>query len=164
MFFLLRIGFWLTIVALLLPAFTGGSSSPGPAGGETAKVSTMDALSAATSAMADAGGFCTRQPQACEIGAGLIEVIGEKVQAGAQFALGYISQQIIEEKRKAAIRATGSPAGDTLTTHDLNPGWQGPSRPEAAADSHAATPTPRQSLPAAIPAVPAVPLPPRRPA
>lgn len=165
MFFLLRMCFWLGLVLLLLPGITGGSSSHAPAG--EPKVSPMEALSAASSAVADAGGFCSRQPQACAIGAGLIEMIGERAQAGAQFALAYISDQIMEEKRKAAARALGAPAGDTLTTHDLSPAWQGPKAP---AQNPAGTPQPTatgvNAPPAGAEPVPGspVPLPPKRPA
>ncbi len=172
MFFLLRMCFWLGLVLVLLPGITGGSSNHAPQGDP--KVSPLEALSAASSAVADASGFCSRQPQACAIGTGLIEMIGERAQAGAQFAIAYISDQIMEEKRKAAARALGAPAGDTLTTHDLSPAWQGPKAP-AQSSAHPAMPAPTATganTPAApaeaVPgsAVPgsAVPLPPKRPA
>lgn len=178
MFFLLRIGFWLTIVLLLLPAVVGGPASHGPGGAApqdgASEVSAMQALSAASSAVADAGGFCSRQPQACAIGASLIELIGERAEAGARFALGYLSEQIVEEKRKAAARTSGSRAGDTLTTHDLSPEWQGPKPPAGFAPADvtgSARPAPAAPLvvPAEslrdVPAAPgAVPLPPKRPA
>lgn len=177
MFFLLRIGFWLTLVFLLLPAVVGGPSTHAPATGTAAgepKVSAMDALSAATAAAADAGGFCSRQPQACAIGGSLIQLIGERAEAGARFALSYLSEQIVEEKRKAAARADGSRAGDTLTTHDLSPAWKGPPPPAGAASSDmtgstGAGPAAPPAIPAGVlpsqPAAPgAVPLPPKRPA
>lgn len=160
MFFLLRIGFWLTIVFLLLPAVTGGPSPHGASGSGEPPVSAVEALSAASSAVADAGGFCERQPQACTIGAGLIAMISERAEAGARFALSYLSEQILEEKRKAATRALGAPTGDTLTTHDLSPNWQGPKLPAALVAPSA--PDPAEARPAA-PAN-AVPLPPKRPA
>ena len=161
MFFLLRIGFWLTIVLLLLPGIPGGSSRDSATSREPV-VGAMDALSAATSAVADAGGFCTRQPQACAICAGLISVISERAEAGARFALAYISEQIVEEKRKAATRAFGSSSADTLTTHDLSPEWQGPLRPGTSSPTAAGSALPSDS-PAANPAAD-VPLPPKRPA
>lgn len=166
MFFLLRIGFWLTVVFLLLPAVASGPALHGSPSGEDPKVSAMDALSAATSAMADAGGFCARQPQACAIGASLIDMIGERAEAGARFALSYLTEQIVEEKRKAASRASGTPAGDTLTTHDLSPAWQGPRLP-AGLVSPAVTGSSGPAPAAASPMTPAgatVPLPPKRPA
>ncbi|MBS9478809.1 DUF5330 domain-containing protein [Ancylobacter radicis] len=160
MFFLLRMCFWLGLVLLLLPGITGGMSGDSPAG--EPKVGAMEALSAASSAVADAGGFCSRQPQACVIGAGLIEMIGERAEAGARFALSYISEQLMEEKRKAASRALGVPAGDTLTTRDLSPAWQGPRLPDAqptasGAPAHSPAPAPTEAMPG-------VPLPPKRPA
>lgn len=184
MFFLLRIGFWLTVVFLLLPAVVGGPASHTPGNGPAAsgaattgdpKVNAFDALSAASAAAADAGGFCGRQPQACAIGASLIQLIGERAEAGARFALSYLSDQIVEEKRKAAARANGGRAGDTLTTHDLSPAWQGPRPPAGMAPAErtgAANPAPAATPPSAAPAAPAasggtsggVPLPPKRPA
>ncbi|WP_371345247.1 DUF5330 domain-containing protein [Ancylobacter sp. IITR112] len=179
MFFLLRVAFWLTVVFLLLPTVIGGPASNSPSevpaavgatGGSEPKVSAFDALSAASAAAADAGGFCARQPQACAIGASLIELIGQRAEAGARFALGYLSDQIVEEKRKAAARATGTRSGDTLTTHDLSPAWQGPrlAPGETAERTGAAGAAPTASPPTAVPASPAtpggVPLPPKRPA
>lgn len=152
MFFLLRMCFWLGLVLLLLPGLGGGGT--GASSPADTKVGAMEALSAASSAVADAGGFCARQPQACAIGANLLEMIGDRAQEGARFALAYISSQIVEEKRKAAERALGAPAGDTLTTRDLSPAWQGPKLQPASSAAPAAAPG----------GVPEVPLPPKRPA
>ncbi|GLK84946.1 hypothetical protein GCM10017653_30160 [Ancylobacter defluvii] len=170
MFFLLRIGFWLTIVLLLLPSLPGtqqsGTDAPGGA-----QVDPLRALSAATSAVSDAGGFCERQPQACAIGSEIITQLGTRAEAGAQLLLGYIGDQISEQKRKAAERAAANPAGDTLTAHDLSPAWQAPIGGEAGARADAsssaifgppvATPASADATPAA--AAPSVPKPPRRP-
>ncbi|QIB35076.1 DUF5330 domain-containing protein [Ancylobacter pratisalsi] len=164
MFFLLRIGFWLTLVFLLLPGIPGGPSHDGAQQAGTAKVDAVDALSAATSAMADAGGFCGRQPQACAIGAQIFDMIGQRAEAGARYALSYISEQISEQKRRAAARAMGSPAGDTLTTHDLAPEWQGPKRPMLDAASTGSISSPTLQPADAPPASTSVPRPPKRPA
>ncbi|MBB3769777.1 type IV secretory pathway TrbL component [Angulomicrobium tetraedrale] len=161
MFFLLRVAFWLTIVLLLLPSIPGGPLHDAAAPKDP-PVGAMEALSAATSAMADASGFCARQPQACVIGAGVIQMISERAEAGARFAISYIAEQIGEEKRRAAARATGTPTGDTLTTRDLSPEWQGPTVPGAAPNETSAS-APAGGPGPASPA-PAVPLPPKRPA
>ncbi|MDR6952740.1 hypothetical protein J2X65_002099 [Ancylobacter sp. 3268] len=169
MFFLLRIGFWLTIVLLLLPSLPGtqpsGTDAPG-----TAQVDPLKALSAASSAVSDAGGFCEREPQACAIGSEIITQLGSRAEAGAQLLLGYIGDQISEQKRKAAERAAANPAGDTLTAHDLSPAWQAPVADEAGARADAsssaifgppvATPASVNAAPAAAPSIPT---PPRRP-
>jgi hypothetical protein len=158
MFFLLRMGFWLTIVALLLPAVSGITSPDGKSAdgqSQAAQVDPVDAFTAATSAVADAGGFCERQPHACAVGAQLIGAVGEKAEAAARMAFAYVLEQISEEKRRAAERNAGPPAGDTLTTHDLSPEWQGPTLPGAA---------PALAEPPLATPANAVPLPPKKPA
>lgn len=164
MFFLLRIGFWLTLVFLLLPGLPGGMSHQDAQSPDAPKVDAADALSAATSAVADAGGFCARQPQACAVGAQIFDMIGQRAEAGARYALSYISEQISEQKRRAAARALGSPAGDTLTTRDLAPEWQGPLRPALDAAATGSVPPPALEPAGAPPSDTGVPRPPKRPA
>lgn len=145
MLFLLRTAFWLTIVLVLLPGV--------PKSGETKDndIGAFDAMTAATAAMSDAGGFCSRQPQACAIGSQVLETVGERAGAGARMVLDYVGSQIASEKRKLAERAlSGRKTEDTLTSGDLGPAWQGlPAEPAAAAGSSAEQ---------------HVPLPPKRPA
>ena len=161
MFFLLRMGFWLTIVLLLLPGMPDMGTA-GKTDGEP-KVGAFEAMSAASSAVADAGGFCARQPQACAIGANLFGVLGERAAAGAQMAISYVTEQLMDQKRKAAARAAGSPADDTLTARDLSPEWQGPVRPGAPATLDASTTGSTGRANGGTPA-PHIPLPPKRPA
>ncbi|MBS7542034.1 DUF5330 domain-containing protein [Ancylobacter oerskovii] len=179
MFFLLRIAFWLTVVLLLLPAIPGTRLSETPSPGLQAsnaqpsehaasggQIDPLRALSAATSAVSDAGSFCERQPQACAIGSEILTQLGTRAQAGAQLLLGYIGDQIAEQKRKAAERAAANPSGDTLTAHDLSPAWQAPGDTGPRADSSSTIFGPPAAVqggasPAA--ATPAVPTPPRRP-
>lgn len=155
MMFLLRMAFWLTIVFMLLPghpksagdaaatqATTAHVAVASPASVPGTEVNPIEALGAASAAVSDATGFCGRQPQACAIGAQLIQAMGERAEAGARMLLSYVGTQIAEEKRKVAVRAQGRPATDTLTTDDLAPAWQG--QPSVS--------------------TPAVPLPPKRPA
>jgi hypothetical protein len=167
MMFLLRMAFWLTIVFALLPghgksssdisatlaaathaaathagAGIAASSNSAGAGSTGTQVDPVAALGAASAAVSDASGFCGRQPQACTIGAQVIQAVGERAEAGARLLLSYVGTQIAQEKRKVAERAQGRPSTDTLTTDDLAPVWQG--QPPAT--------------------VPAVPLPPKRPA
>ncbi|MCS0494213.1 DUF5330 domain-containing protein [Ancylobacter mangrovi] len=165
MFFLLRVGFWLTIVFLLLPGVPGAPSQESAEGAGAPRLGTAEALSAATSAVADAGGFCERQPHACAVGAQLFELIGRRAEAGARYALSYLVEQISEEKRKAAVRSAGAPADDTLTTHDLAPEWQGPVRPalDATATDLIFSP-PAQPVGAPAATTPGVPRPPKKPA
>lgn len=139
--FLLRTAFWLTIVLVLLP----GVPKSGP--DATEKVNPVEALSAATATVADAGGFCGRQPQACAVGAQLFEAAGERAREGALMVFEFVSQKISEQKRAAAVH--GGKGVDTLTKGDLGAEWRGPSEPD---DGHAP------------PDAGHVPVPPKRPA
>lgn len=170
MFFLLRMAFWLAVVFMLLPGLSGTSLTSSHGTGQSheagLKVDPMEALGAASSAMADAGGFCQRQPQACEVGGGIIQMLGERAEAGARIALGYITEQILDQKRRASERANANASGDTLTTRDLSPEWKGIEPATATpttAGNTAPAPAVTPSTPAAAPAV-HVPLPPKRPA
>src|ERR1043166_8656687 len=76
MFFLLRTAFWLSIVIMLLPT---PDSMKTPDGVGAAK-----AVSAASATLSDIGQFCTRQPDACEVGSQALTQFGHKAQASAK--------------------------------------------------------------------------------
>lgn len=173
MFFILRVAFWLTVVLLLLPS-TPDSQAPQAGTAAAPRVNAIEALSAAKSAVSDAGDFCSRQPQACAIGREVIGILGERAEAGARLLLTYIGDQISEEKRKVAARAAANPADDTLTAHDLSPDWQAPDpsvvrRGLDAMNSaiifgqQVLPPAAPPATPAAVPANSAIPTPPKRP-
>ena len=61
MMFLVRTAFWLSVAIVLLP-------TPDSMKAPESKVGATQAISAATAAVSDARGFCTRQPEACEVG------------------------------------------------------------------------------------------------
>ncbi len=96
MFFLLRAAFWLTIVLALLPSGGSQPTASGP------KVS--EALSAAGAAIADLRHFCTREPEACEVGAQTAVMIGQRAQAGAKMLYELINEH-------GAASASGTAAG-----------------------------------------------------
>ena len=168
MFFLLRVAFWLTLVLILLPVIPGLQQAPAPASppqASSAQVDPLRALEAAGSAMSDARGFCERQPQACAIGSEIAATLGTRAEAGARLLLGYISEQIADQKKKVAERANASAAGDTLTAHDLSPAWQAPVPGEAGPRADASSSTTIFGPPAVAPAgaSPNIPMPPRKP-
>ena len=126
MFFLLRMAFWLGLVLVLLPRDKTPESDKLP------QLGASEAVSAATAAMSDMSQFCKRQPAACEVGGQAATVLGQRAQAGARKLY-----QIITDKRSPDH--TGSIAGmaagdiavmevthDTLTSGDLQAGWQLP--------------------------------------
>lgn len=121
--FLIKAAFWLTIVVLLLP------SQPDKEG-QQPQVSAFEALGAAQVAVEDAGGFCTRNPGACEIGAQAFQNFGEKAQYGAKLLYEFLSARFSDDE--PAQTATGSirtpyrPGNHTLTPSDLEPSWSAP--------------------------------------
>ncbi|MGQ3673295.1 DUF5330 domain-containing protein [Xanthobacter sp. TB0136] len=109
MFFLLRMTFWIALLLLLLPLGLKGTTGQ--------DVSVFDAFGAVQAVVADASGFCERQPQACAIGGQMVSHLTEKAQAGAQWIAEALSSQ------------NGTPAasaeGTGLKADDLSPVWGG---------------------------------------
>lgn len=137
MFFLLRLAFWLGLVLMLLPLSTAEDG--------TRQIGAWQALTAAQSAIADASGFCERQPQACAVGGQLLAHLGDKAQAAAEWLFANVGSG-------GSNDASGAHA---LTPDDLEPAWGGQS-----ADAPKSADIPK----AAAPAPASIPLPPRRPA
>jgi hypothetical protein len=136
MFFLLRLAFWLSIVLVLVPSFVSKDTQHGTVEN---KVNASDAISAASATLSDLRQFCTRQPDACAIGAQAASEFGQKAQVGARILYEYLQGQIsskesASEKSTAASsakatddRPTGSVRSrDTLTPTDLAPTWRVP--------------------------------------
>ncbi|WP_305988786.1 DUF5330 domain-containing protein [Roseibium sp. MMSF_3544] len=101
MLFLLRTAFWLTLVLVLIPL---GSEQERPAE-QTAAVDPVSAFIAAQATVSDIGGFCSRNPQACETGGNALTVIGSRAKDGARIVFDFLDTQI-----------TDDPAGDVLVT------------------------------------------------
>jgi Family of unknown function (DUF5330) len=124
--FLLRLGFWLTVVLVLLPS---GGSQP------TSKVnvSAVDAMSAAGAAVSDMKGFCDRQAGACAVGSQVAHALGERAQAGAKMLYEFLSERFGPSSTASIGQSAGQgrpriapPSQHTLTADDLAPGWRGP--------------------------------------
>jgi hypothetical protein len=99
MFFLLRTAFWLTLVLVLIPL---GSEQ------ENTSAETIDPVSAFLAAQAtvsDIGGFCSRNPQACETGGDALAAIGSRARDGARIVYEFLDTQVAEHS-----------GGDTLIT------------------------------------------------
>jgi hypothetical protein len=131
MFFLLRMGFWLTVVCVLLPGSGAKTTSP------DAQIDATQAVSLASAAVSDARGFCDRQPDACVVGSKVATAIGHKAEAGARTIYEFINAKLNEKSpatdstaKVVAVSATGTigqgaPKG-TLTPADLQPAWHAP--------------------------------------
>lgn len=126
MFFLLRMGFWLGIVLVLLP------TDKSPEADKLPQIGTMEAVSAAGAAVADMGQFCARQPAACEVGSQAATVIGHRAQAGAR----KVYQMITETKPEQTGSVEGAGTArfappNTLSADDLKIRFRAPNGSQA---------------------------------
>jgi hypothetical protein len=119
--FLIKMAFWLTIVVLLLPVESGkrGESA-------RAQVGPIEALGAAQAAVEDASGFCSRKPDACEIGSQAFQTFGEKAQHGAKLLYEFLSARFTAKPETATGSIKSEPGQHTLTPDDVAPAWNGP--------------------------------------
>ena len=119
MFFLLRTAFWLSIVIVLLPA----PESMKPESG----VGAAQAVSAASATFSDMTQFCTRQPDACQIGSQALVHFGHKAQASAKWLYDVLTSKSGSAQTPAepAKAVTESDSQNTLTQADTAPAWRG---------------------------------------
>jgi hypothetical protein len=133
MFFLLRVGFWLSIVIMLLPT---GEANKAPAGSQ---LSTTEAVSAAGAAVADLRQICTRQPEVCAVGSQAAVAFGYKAQASAKMLYEFITEQLAPNETGSVAAPAGRTTSaasaaetrelrvnETLMPTDLEPAWRGP--------------------------------------
>ncbi len=126
--FLLRMGFWLTIILVCLPS--GGSQST-----PKASVGPIEAISAASAAMSDVKQFCGRQSEACAVGSQVATALGQRAQAGAKMLYEFLNEHVGQsDNAPAASNPSGKPvpmptprpSQQTLVPADLAPAWRGP--------------------------------------
>jgi Family of unknown function (DUF5330) len=150
--FLLRMAFWLGVIAILLPR---GASQPE----SSAQISATDAMSAATATVGDMRQFCERQPEACTVGSQAAVAIEDRAKAGAKRLYEMFNERLSVNDNDRIITATAkSPKSvplpparpsqhapqirnapqstseppaqaasqNTLTPADLAPAWRGP--------------------------------------
>jgi hypothetical protein len=123
MFFLLRTAFWLSIVVMLLPT---PDSMKTPDGVGAAK-----AVSAASATMSDMGRFCTRQPDACDVGSQALTQFGHKAQASAKWVYEFLTEKLGDNSAARPAKATPADlegSQNTLTASDTAPAFRGPVR------------------------------------
>jgi hypothetical protein len=149
--FLLRMAFWLGVIAVLLPR---GESVPA----SNAQVSATEAMSAATATVGDMRQFCDRQPEACTVGSQAAVALEERAKAGAKRLYEMLNEKLSANEtdkivtvtsaknakpvplptarpslhgpqttsRNAAQNPPQSTSQNTLTPADLAPEWRGP--------------------------------------
>ncbi|OJJ11211.1 hypothetical protein BKI51_15200 [Alphaproteobacteria bacterium AO1-B] len=113
MFFLLRTAFWLTLVLVLIPIGSETKSTP------VEPINPVSAFIAAQATMSDIGGFCDRNPQACETGGNALTAIGSRARDGARIVYEYLDTQIADADPSETV-ITGStnvqPTSDQTST------------------------------------------------
>ena len=126
--FLLRMGFWLTVILVCLPS--GGSQST-----SKINISPGEAILAASAAVSDMKQFCGRQSDACAVGSQVAAALGQRAQAGAKMLYEFLNDHVgpsdtgtVNETAagKAIPIPPAKPSQHTLTSGDLAPTWRGP--------------------------------------
>ena len=100
MWFLMKAGFWLAVVVLLIPAPAERPGTP---------IDTGETIGAIATAMQDAKGFCTRNPEACVAGGAALQSFGERASNGARMLHEFIAERV-EENRQTPPPAAGPAA------------------------------------------------------
>jgi hypothetical protein len=134
--FLLRLGFWLTVILVCLPS--GGSQSP-----SNVNISAGEAITAAAAAMSDVKQFCGRQSDACVVGSQVAAALGQRAQAGAKMLYEFLNEHVgpgetgtvSEWDGKAVPVPSPKPSQNTLVAPDRLPAWRGPHKEAAAGRS-----------------------------
>jgi Family of unknown function (DUF5330) len=101
MFFLLRTAFWLTLVLALIPLGSNYESN------SAEDVNPVSAFIAAQATVSDIGGFCQRNPLACETGGNALTTIGNRASNGVRVVYEYIGAQVAANPEKPQL-VTGS--------------------------------------------------------
>jgi hypothetical protein len=84
--FLLKLGFWLGLVLLIIPI------GPGPEGSRNT-VDATEAYTAARETLGDLGQFCKRQPDVCRTGRTALHTAGIRATEGARIAYEFLDKR-----------------------------------------------------------------------
>jgi hypothetical protein len=146
--FLLKMAFWLGVIAVLLPREESASKSSAP-------ISARDAVSAASATVGDMRQFCERQPEACIFGSQAAAALEDRAKAGAKRLYDMLNEKLASNDSdpvttaatparngkpvplpppRPAQHAAQNPAAapaqnasrNTLTPADQAPAWRGP--------------------------------------
>ncbi len=123
--FLLKMGFWIALIAFFLPSFGGEES-------DRDGVNYFGAFVGAQAALSDMGGFCERAPAACEAGRDVGTYVAARV--GDGLAYGYAAvhgRAFPQAEPQVAVSSTAAPAGPAAR----GPTAYTPPRPAAASSS-----------------------------
>ncbi len=117
--FLIRAAFWLSVVIMFIPA-DPQAGTPAP------RVSAIETLVAARTAVSDMSAFCDRNPDACVTGGAAFQLFVDKAENGARILYKYL------EKATSKADPQAASSRGTLTNQDVAPAWRGPTPAGAA--------------------------------
>jgi hypothetical protein len=106
MWFLIRAGFWFSLVLMFLPIFAKPEGAPRPAGEATLQVS--DAISAASGVVQYVGAMCNEKPDVCAKGGETLTALGYQVGDGARVAYDMLGRHF-KDQQSAAEANTAAP-------------------------------------------------------
>lgn len=95
MWFLIRTGFWFSLVLMFLPIFAKPEGAPQPAGETTLQVS--DAISAASGVVQYVGAMCSEKPDVCVKGGETLTALGNQVGDGARVAYDMLGRHFKDQ-------------------------------------------------------------------
>jgi hypothetical protein len=110
MWFLIRAGFWFSLVLVMLPIFDQGATD------RLSKengVELTDALGAAAGLVSYAGDLCAQKPDVCVKGAETFSTLGVRAREGARVAYTYLDTQFADE---AAVKAADAVKTGTVAS------------------------------------------------
>ncbi|MBB4004186.1 DUF5330 domain-containing protein [Aurantimonas endophytica] len=110
--FILKAGFFLGLVALLLPKTDDGTTAADTA----PQFDVFTAMMGAQAAIADLAGFCDRAPAACSAGGAIAQFAGERIGDGIALAYSFVEGEtrrpdVFEiEETGVTLASTNAPA------------------------------------------------------
>jgi hypothetical protein len=124
--FLLRMTFWLGVVAILLPRDESASRS-------NVQISASDAVSAATATVGDMRQFCGRQPEACSVGSQAAAALEDRAKAGAKRLYEMLNQKLSSNDPDGVTTAATSPRNSkVIPLPPPRPSWHASQNPAPA--------------------------------
>ncbi|MFJ6322539.1 MULTISPECIES: DUF5330 domain-containing protein [unclassified Rhizobium] len=110
MWFLIRAGFWFSLVLMFLPIFAKPEGGPRPAGEATLQVS--DAISAASGVVQYVGAMCTEKPEVCAKGGETLTALGYQVGDGARVAYDMLGRHFKDQSSNTPANVAATARAD----------------------------------------------------
>ncbi len=147
MWFLIRAGFWFSLVLMFLPIFAKPEGGPRPGGEPSVQVS--DAISAASGVVQYVGAMCTEKPDVCLKGGETLTALGYQVGDGARVAYDMLGRHFKDQSSNA--QAAAAPAMNASTAQTAAMTQPMPAKRAISAETADLVVTGAVKLPASIP-------------